>query len=381
MVSIALGVVLAISQNGVARAAGYEPQLNNMKPQLLGFQFEITNSESKYRFNCEITTAPLEDQILPWDQPRCAIENNKVVVVDLLKPSQQVAVKVTAFLNNVETGNSVLVGQALGIQSGLKPILGTPEVTQDGIQIPILNFDPSYTWAANNGFNQIIEPMYFAYWLGINDLNNVEFTTSKDGYAFGKTTLDLSSYKNLSPWFVDESAVGSIDLVVTSHTDLGFTVEISNYDDSLEYSCSLISGTDCIIDENGNAYVYTVSPGSFADVTIIASDSSGQTSSASILDNSIPKSHFKPTFGALVSTKDGFKSKIKNFNAELIYDLSTSAGKVTLLDDGYFVVTSLAKGQKATVTVATSCEDRDLGKATIQGKASSSIAPVTKKKN
>jgi len=59
-----------------------------------------------------------------------------------------------------------------------------------------------------------------------------------------------------------------------------------------------------------------------------------------------------PLFGPITRFDGGFRSRILNFSGYFSWLAESSAGQVTLDDNGYFEVTGLAPGQRATVSIS-----------------------------
>jgi len=76
-----------------------------------------------------------------------------------------------------------------------------------------------------------------------------------------------------------------------------------------------------------------------------------------------------PTFGTPSSTADGFTVQVSNYNADYVWTVTTTAGSATISNSGLVMVTGLAPGESATVTVTTTRSGYNSGSAQVSGSA------------
>ena len=135
-------------------------------------------------------------------------------------------------------------------------------------------------------------------------------------------------------------------------TSDGFTVNISNYSPSCNYSQS-VSGTTGAISRSTNLITVSgLDPGEFRTITITETcpgSDPGTYSSSGI--HALP---LIPAFETYTSTTDGFNIQITNFRSDYSWSGTVSGGLVNINSTGLIAVTGLSAGGSTSVHVTTS---------------------------
>ncbi|CAN7145333.1 fibronectin type III domain-containing protein [Microbacterium sp. LjRoot45] len=243
------------------------------------------------------------------------------------------------------------------IAPGVAPTFGTPVRTASGYTVEVTNYDAAstYTVDASAGTADLEDGTLTVTGLEAGESATVTVTVSRTGRTDAADAVTSSALiAGVAP------QLGEITRTVD-----GYTTTIDNLDADASYTVSTTAGT--VVRSGGDITVTGLEPGQVATVTVTATkvgstDAQG-TATGSALDEGVA-----PEFGTVNRTSDGFTAEIENLDADATYTVSTTAGTATIVD-GVVVVTGLAAGESAIVTITVTKAGTTPASATVSGAA------------
>jgi len=196
-----------------------------------------------------------------------------------------------------KTKEVTLIGDPPGLAAALTPTFGTPQATADGFIVNVTNYDANFGWAAsitNSGPGAVTKGTAngSSLPLTVTGLNPLETTTIKvdttrSGYTSGTANIESAA---------SEGAARNPIFGTPTQTDDGFTVNVTNYNASYNWSAVIANsgpGSVALGTPSGLNLPITVSglaPSQSTTITVrttrsnYANGSANQLSSAKISD-------------------------------------------------------------------------------------------------
>lgn len=252
------------------------------------------------------------------------------------------------------------------------PTFDTPVPTADGFTVNVTNYDPFFWWDPTVSLGSVASgtPSGSSLPLTVSGVTSgvsatLTMTTSRSALDYVNATGTVSATAG--------SAAPTPTFDTPVPTSDGFTVNVTNYDNSYNWTQTVDAGSVSAGAAVGGSLpltVTTLSPGASATITVTASQT-GYTDGIGTVTGTAISNGLTPTFGTPVSTSTGFTVAVTNYDANYTWTPSVSAGSVsTGTASGStlpLTVTGLTAGETATVTMITSRAGYDNGSAAIAG--------------
>jgi len=196
-----------------------------------------------------------------------------------------------------KTKEVTLIGDPPGLSAALTPTFGTPQATADGFIVNVTNYDANFGWAAsitNSGPGAVTKGTAIGTSLpltvtGLNPLETttIKVDTTRSGYTPGTANIESAA---------SEGAARNPTFGTPTPTDDGFTVNVTNYNASYEWSAVIANngpGSVALGTPSGPNLPITVSglsPSQSTTITVrttrsnYANGSAGKLGSAKISD-------------------------------------------------------------------------------------------------
>ncbi len=330
--------------SGSALAAGEKPTLGTTTSIDYGFTFEITNYDVSATY---VITVP---------GGTGAVADN-LVTVSGLPTDTTVTVEVTATREGRTDATESITGSSL--PSAPAPIFGTPVQGVDSFTVTIDNLDSSFAYLVSTTAGGITFTGSTITISGLAPGESADVTVSVERAGFTTAGGVLTS-NALIPGIAPTLLAGPSTLD-------GFTFSI-NDPAGAGYVVSTTAGSISLV---GNVGVVTgLGAGGIATVTVTAVRGGYTDASSTILSTAIPSGTL-PAAGAPTYLTDGFSFEIDNFDVDTVYTVTTSAG-VVALSGSTVIVSGLAPGESATVTIVATKADVADAVTTVTG---ASITP------
>lgn len=353
-----------VTGNGEVTSAALDapltPTFGTPTPTDGGFTATITNYNGSYDWTPTATAGT----------PTIDTSGSPTLVVTGLAVGQSSTVTVTTSQEGYQDGQAQVTGTSL--MAALTPAFGTPTPTDGGFTVPITNYDAAYSWEESVSAGSVeLNNAGLLTVSGLADGQEVTVTvnTEREGYFNGTNTVNGSSLNTeLTPTFGTPVAA-----------DGSFSVPITNYSASYEWSLQATAGTPTI-DTSGapTLVVNGLAVGQSSTVTVGTTREFYLPGSAQVSGSSL-QAAMNPTFGTVVRTADGFTAPITNYTADFTWNASASVGSAAVVVSGQnaeVVVTGLSSGgQRSTATVTTTRLGYFGGTAQVSGR--STLAALT----
>ena len=338
----------AISGTSLTGAA-LTPTFGSITQTANGFTVHMSNFDFNYTYAGTATSSG-----------SVAISGSGLVVVTGVTPATSSTATITTARTGYASGSATITGRSLN--AALIPIFGSVTPTTDGFTATIVNFNSlQYEWdvTVDNG------NVYLNANTGVITVTGVTsgesatatVTSSRSGYASGSATVSASTLDGsaLTPTFGTPRATAD-----------GFTVTITNFNNSFNWNATTTRGIVAINTGTGVITVTGVAAGLSATVTVSTTRSGFPRGTATISATSLNGDALVPVFSTPRSTVDGFTSTITNFSNSYRWTLTTTTGRVALnLGTGVVTVSGVAVGASATVTANTTRTGYANGSATV----------------
>jgi hypothetical protein len=244
----------------------------------------------------------------------------------------------------------------------LTPTFGTPTATADGFTAQITNYDSSYTYTGTATASGLVSisgsGLVTVSGVASNTGSTATITTTKSNTLDGSAQVTATSLMAaLTPTFGSPTATAD-----------GFTVQITNFNDSYYWSGTVTGWGMVTIDNGGLITVSGLSPDENATVTITTTRDGWPDGSAQVSASSL-RFGLTPMFGPLTATPDGFTVQLFNYDDSFEWSASSSAGMVSVDWSGLVTVNGLASGQSATIIIFTTRNGWATGSETVYGTA------------
>jgi len=254
--------------NGTANVgSALIPTFGTPSPTAAGFNFAITNFDSKY--TCSASTS----------QGSVTLSASGAGTVTGLAAASSATVSVKCIRTGYLDGSAQITSNSQTGQA-LTPILGAVTSTPNGVTFQVSNFDPKYNWntSASAGTASInATGLVTVSSVAPGTQFNVTVSTVRTGYTSGSATKSASTSIG--------AALNPI-LGTVNPTNDGFTVPVTNYDAGFTWSLTSSPGS-AAIDQTGIITVSNVSPGSSANLTVKTSRTGYTSGSATTRGNAL----------------------------------------------------------------------------------------------
>lgn len=347
---------VATSRTGYASGSA-EVEGRSLDPQLtptfgtpnstqVGFTVQISNYDASFTWDGTATNTSTP----------VTISNTGLVTVAGVAPGTESTVTVTANkVDHVQGSASVAASSING--DAFEPAFGTVTRTSGGFTVPITNYDSNYSWglSVTNSGSATVDGAGLVTVIGLADGVTATLTVdvTRTGYDPGSGTINGTALEAAhNPTFGAPTA-----------TATGFTVQITNYDDSFVWDASATSSGVVGISETGFVTVSNVAPGTEATLTVTTNKEFYNQGTGSVTQRSINGPALTPVFGAATRTAGGFTVQVSNYvGANYTWTASaTNGGQASVSDSGLVTVTGLADGAVSTVTVTVERTGYDTG--------------------
>ncbi|MCU1441204.1 MAG: fibronectin type protein [Rhodoglobus sp.] len=239
---------------------------------------------------------------------------------------------------------SAASASVMPIGPGVAPVLGTPSRLLDGFSFDITNYSSNVTYsaAATNGATATVSGSTVTVsGLAASAASTVTVTATRLGYTTVSATVSGSAL-----------TTGTAPVLSTPVSEEGgFTVELENPDAAAAYTVTVSAGSATL--SGTTLTVSGLAHGESADLTVTAVRSGRTDASVSVEGSARPEAP-APTFSSTSRAADGFTFSVTNADSAFDYTATATGGAVVTGSDGDFVVSGLAAGASADVTVAVS---------------------------
>ena len=278
---------------------GLTPTLSSATGSTNGFSFSITNYDSAYTYSVSTSAGTAVKGLASGSTLPITISN--------LVAGQSANVTITVSRTGFTTTTGTISGSAV-TGTALNPTFATPISNSSGFTVAITNFDSKFTYKATSTLGNVtVSTGGLLTVTGMTPGSSATITvsTSRTGFTSGSATITGSASQGIgrSPTF---SSINS--------TQDGFTVQISNYDPSFQWTATTSTG-NASINSTGLLTLSNLTAGTAATVTITTTKV-GFAQGSSIIRGSAkpapipvpsmaPSSHpsIKPTSPSLISKK------------------------------------------------------------------------------
>ena len=278
---------------------GLTPTLSSATGSTNGFSFSITNYDSAYTYSVSTSAGTAVKGLASGSTLPITISN--------LVAGQSANVTITVSRTGFTTTTGTISGSAV-TGTALNPTFATPVSNSSGFTVAITNFDSKFTYKATSTLGNVtVSTGGLLTVTGITPGSSATITvsTSRTGFTSGSATITGSASQGIgrSPTF---SSINS--------TQDGFTVQISNYDPSFQWTATTSTG-NVVISSTGLLTLTNLVAGSTATVTITTSKSGFAQGSSIIRGSAKPapipvpsmapssRPSIKPTSPSLISKK------------------------------------------------------------------------------
>ena len=246
--------------------------------------------------------------------------------------------------------------------NSLTPTFAALTSTADGFTVQVSNYDAEFTWdvATTAGSASISGTgLITVTGLGAGQSATITVTALRAGFNDGEAEVTGSA---------NVGAALTPEFGAVSSTADGFTVRVSNFDAAYVWEVSASNGS-AVIDGSGLVTVSDLTPTQSATVSVTASRTGYESGVADIVGSASVGVALTPEFGGVVSTADGFTVQVSNYDTAFTWDVTPTAGAVSISSSGLIMVAGLTSGQSSVVTVGTSRSGYASGSADVSGSA------------
>jgi len=264
-----------------------------------------------------------------------------------LSEGQMASVTVNYVCQQPETTNIQVVFSGSALRAALTPAFGAGSQTDGSLQVPLLNYDSSFTWSASSdsGSAQIVNEVVYVTGLSPDTEATVTVSTVQSGYAPGSSSISVRTLQAASdPTFSP----------VTSVAD-GFTVDITNRDGSFSYSVTSSLGAATLNISTGRISVSGLLPGQSATVTVRTFRERTADGYGDVTGSAISGVGRQSTFSSPLNfpgVAGAFSFQVTNLDSAYSYSITSSSGSGWIA--GNTVSVAGATAGAVTVTVVTS---------------------------
>ena len=237
---------------GTTPGAGLTPSFSGASPTATGFTLNIINYDASYTFNVTTSAGTVVKGV--------ASGSTLPVTVSGITAGQSATVTASA----VRTGFATMSATATGTAStggALNPMFNTATSNTSGFSASMTNFDSRFTYTASRTAGTAsVGSTGTVSVTGLTPGTTATVTvrTSRSGYSAGSGTVTGSPSTGTARNPLFSAAIPTAN---------GFTIQVSNYDPTFQWSVTATPGS-ATIDQNGLVTVVGVNPGTAASVTV-----------------------------------------------------------------------------------------------------------------
>ena len=345
--------------SAAALGAPLDPTFGTPTPTADGYTVTITNFSDAFEWSASATNTiatPTVD------------ETTGLVTVTGVAPGTESTVTVVSTQSGYVDGTGSTSGTSI-TGAARTPTFGDVTRTADGYTVPITNYGTSgdgFTWTPtvdpNTGSAAIDSTTGVMTVSGFDEGTDVTTTvvTTRTGYATGTEEVEGRS---LDPQLTPT-------LGTPTPTEDGFTVQITNYDDTYDWAGTATNTVAPVtVSETGLVTVSGVAPGTESTVTVTANKTDHVEGSATATATSENGDAYIPILEPATRTQGGFTVQVANYSGDYLWNVTVTAGQATIGGTGLATVTGLTDGQTATLTVEATRGGYDPGETPIQSAA------------
>ncbi len=276
------------------------------------------------------------------------------VTVAGLAPGESAELTVTAQRAGRADAPTTVTGEAL--PAAPSPQLGDVTRTSDGFTVPLVDAvdGVDYSVSSTEGVAALSDGVIVVTGLDPEQEATLTVTASLAAHVDASTSVTSAA---LGTGIAPALSLGD-------RTPDGFSATIDNPQDGVGYLVSTTAGS--IVRSGTTITVTGLAPAQSATVTVVAVATGRTDAPSSVTSSALGQGAIDPA--APEPTLDGFRAEIQDFDAEATYEVTTSAGAVAL-EGETIVVTGLAPGESATVTIAFTKEGETDATAEVTGAA------------
>ena len=236
---------------------GLTPTLSSATGSTNGFSFSITNYDSAYTYSVSTSAGTAVKGLASGSTLPITISN--------LVAGQSANVTITVSRTGFTTTTGTISGSAV-TGTALNPTFATPVSNSSGFTVAITNFDSKFTYKATSTLGNVtVSTGGLLTVTGMTPGSSATITvsTSRTGFTSGSATITGSASQGIgrNPSFS-----------TVNPTQDGFTVQISNYDPSFQWT-AVTSAGNAVISSTGLLTLTNLVAGTAATVTITTSKS------------------------------------------------------------------------------------------------------------
>ncbi|MFA7266477.1 MAG: hypothetical protein WC054_09215, partial [Candidatus Nanopelagicales bacterium] len=347
---------------GQALNAAYNFGFDELTPTASGFTVKITQYDAvDFTWTASATNTVVGVQI----------SSSGVATVTGVAPGTESTLTVSAANPDYITSTKTVSEFSIN-GPAVDPVFGTAVRTADGFTVPITNYNDegssSYTWTpsvTNGGAATIADSgLVTVTGLAPGALGTLTVDVTRTGYDTGTESIGEQA--------LDAALIPTFATPVSTAT--GFTVQITNYDQTYDWPVSATNtDQDVSLDEGtGLVTVTGVDPATESTLTVETTKDGHAPGSAQVSATSLASPE-NPTFGTPTRTPDGYTVSVSNFDADDAFTWavgSSTDGQAELNQtSGLLTVTGLGAAAPATVTVTTTRDGYVPGSGTVTGNA------------
>jgi hypothetical protein len=316
---------------GYSKKTGLTPTFSSVVPSYGSYTVQITNYTSDFTWFAASTNGS------------ASMSNTGLITVSSLGDHLIDSLTVTTSGADYASVVTTVSATVLPANTALTPSLGGPTSTETSISIPILNFDPDFTWAASTAGAGTVNISSDGV-VTITDLYGgqsitLSVTSSRTGYRDGSAQvqlLSLYSARNPELWFL-------------SRDESGFIITIYDFTNAYEWSVTSDAGS-ATIDSAGLVHVTGLLPGQSATITVTTTRTNGAPGSGTTTDSAATAT-YTPIMGTPVRLANGFAVQVTNFAPGFTWALTTegSIGTAEISETGLITVSGLQANESTTV--------------------------------
>ena len=237
---------------GTTPGTGLTPGFSGVSPTSTGFTVSIINYDSAYTFNITSSAGTVAKGL--------ASGSTLPITVSNLSAGQSATVTATAVRSGFTSLSATVTGTAAS-GTALNPTFGIVTSNVSGFSASMSNYDSKFTYSASSTAGTA--SVGSTGTVNVSGLTpgtsaTVTVRTSRTGYSAGSGTVtgSPSTAPARNPLFSPPT-----------QTSTGFTVQVSNYDPTFQWSVSASPGS-ATIDQTGLITVVNLNPGTSASITV-----------------------------------------------------------------------------------------------------------------
>ena len=249
---------------------------------------------------------------------------------------------------------------ATSLAAARTPAFGSTTSTADGFTVQIAEYNASYTWAGTATASGLVaisgSGLITVTGVAAGISSTATITTTRSGYVSGSNTVIATSLAAARTPAFDETPTATAD---------GFTVYLTNFDDTYAWAGTATASGTVSIDNTGLVTVTGVAALTSSTATITTTKAGTVGGSNTVMQTSLVGAALTPTFGNPTATADGFTVQISNYNASYTWaGTATASGLVAIDGNGLVTVTGVAAATSSTATITTTKVNTVGGSAT-----------------